>query len=94
MDAEPSCTAPIEVGKMPVAMMLLVRLLDVLTFIFIARVILSWVAPGSRNPAAQLLVQVTDPVLRPLQRFTIIGGLDLSPIVVLMLISAVRRMLF
>lgn len=75
-------------------MIILVRLLDVLTVIFIARVILSWVAPGSRNPAAQLLMQVTDPVLRPLQRFTIIGGLDLSPIIVLAGISAARRMLY
>jgi YggT family protein len=50
-------------------------------FGLIISVILSWVAPGSYNPAAQLVNQVCEPLLAPFRRILPnLGGLDLSPI--------------
>jgi len=44
-------------------------------------VILSWVAPGSHNPVAELVNQICEPALAPFRRFLPnLGGLDLSPI--------------
>ncbi|MAM88525.1 YggT family protein [Allohahella sp. A8] len=60
----------------------------------IAVIILSWVAPGSRHPGAMLLVQLTEPVLAPIRRLLpSLGGLDLSPIVVFLIINALTIML-
>lgn len=46
-------------------------------------IILSWVAPMSHHPLADLLLQLTEPVMAPVRRIIPpIGGLDLSPIFV------------
>ena len=51
--------------------------------------ILSWVAQASYSPIAMLLSQVVEPVLRPVRRIVpLIGGLDLSPLIVLVLLQA------
>ena len=61
-------------------------------FLIIVRVILSWVAPGGYNPAIALFHQLTDPVLRPVQRvIPPLGGFDLSPIFAIILIGALIR---
>ncbi|MFC2972123.1 YggT family protein [Azotobacter bryophylli] len=55
--------------------------LKVFFFALIVSVILSWVAPGSYNPAAQLVNQICDPLLAPIRRILPnLGGLDISPI--------------
>ncbi|UVE18110.1 YggT family protein [Pseudomonas sp. LS44] len=55
--------------------------LKVFFFALIVSVILSWVAPGSYNPGAQLVNQICEPLLAPIRRFLpSLGGLDLSPI--------------
>lgn len=47
----------------------------------IASVILSWVAPHSHNPGAQLVNQLCEPLLTPIRRILpSLGGLDISPI--------------
>ncbi|TVQ50173.1 MAG: YggT family protein [Gammaproteobacteria bacterium] len=52
-------------------------------------VILSWVGRDSRHPLVALLNSVVEPVLRPVRRILpSIGGLDLSPLIVLLLIQA------
>jgi YggT family protein len=57
-------------------------------------VILSWVSPGGYNPAAVLLADLVEPVLRPVRRFIpSIGGLDLSPMLVLIALQAVAMAL-
>ena len=51
--------------------------------------ILSWVGPGTSNPAANVLWSITEPVLRPVRRILPpIAGLDLSPIPVMILFQA------
>jgi YggT family protein len=55
----------------------------------LVRVILSWVNPyGTRHPVADLLYSLTEPMLAPARRLIpAIGGLDLSPIAVLVLLQ-------
>ena len=55
--------------------------LNIFFWALIISVILSWVAPGSQNPGAQLVGQLCEPVLAPLRRLLPnLGGLDISPI--------------
>lgn len=55
--------------------------LKILFWAMIISVILSWVAPGSHNPGAELVQQITEPVLAPFRRIIpSMGGLDISPI--------------
>lgn len=68
-------------------------LLNIAFFAMIIMIILSWVAPNSHNPAAELLRQITDPILRPVQKLIPpIGGLDLSPIFVFIAINLLEIM--
>jgi YggT family protein len=55
--------------------------MKVFFFALIISVILSWVAPGTHNPAAELVNQICEPLLAPIRRILpSLGGLDLSPI--------------
>ncbi|MGH8389833.1 MAG: YggT family protein [Pseudomonas sp.] len=55
--------------------------LKIFFFALIISVILSWVAPGSRNPGAELVSDICEPALAPFRKFLPnLGGLDLSPI--------------
>lgn len=75
-----------------------VTLVDtILTIYFwavIGAVIISWVAPNSYHPAPQLILQLTEPLFA-LARKVIppIGGLDLSPILIFLVIQIVRAQL-
>lgn len=66
--------------------------LKVFFFALIISVILSWVAPGSYNPAAQLVNQICEPLLAPFRRLLPnLGGLDISPIFAFIAINLVDR---
>ncbi|MEO4048612.1 YggT family protein [Pseudomonas sp. CAU 1711] len=55
--------------------------LKIFFFALIVSVILSWVAPGSYNPGAQLVNQICEPLLAPFRKLLPnLGGLDISPI--------------
>lgn len=68
-----------------------------LTFYFwmiLVRVILSWVGGGGRNPAVPLLMQLTEPLLRPVRRLLPApGGFDLSPLLVTLALLLARILL-
>lgn len=85
----------------PIPMMLLLAagtLVDGILLIYfwavIAAVIISWIAPDSYHPAPQLILQLTEPLFA-LTRKVIpsIGGLDLSPILIFLIIQIVRSQL-
>jgi YggT family protein len=62
-------------------------LLNVYMLLIIARAIISWVSPDPYNPIVNFLYRATDPVLRYVQRIIPpLGGIDLSPILVLIVI--------
>lgn len=61
---------------------LLMLAADFYFWTLIISVVLSWVAPGSYSPIAQLVHQITEPLLAPCRRLLpAMGGLDLSPII-------------
>ncbi|MEZ5523751.1 MAG: YggT family protein [Pseudomonadales bacterium] len=65
--------------------------LNIYFFTLIAVIILSWVAPHSRNPLATLVFQLVEPIMLPMRRIIPpLGGLDLSPIFIFILINLVR----
>lgn len=70
-------------------------LVTVLTWAIIIRVLLSWIPNLDRgNPLVQLLSQITEPVLGPARRIIPpIGGLDISPIVVILVLQFLERTL-
>ena len=66
--------------------------LKVFFFALIISVILSWVAPGSYNPGAQLVSQICEPLLAPFRKLLPnLGGLDISPIFAFIAINLIDR---
>lgn len=62
--------------------------LKIFFYALIISVILSWVAPGSHNPGAELVNQICQPALAPFRRILpSLGGLDISPILAFMVLK-------
>ena len=69
-------------------------IVNIYFFAILASIILSWVAPGSYNPAVLLLHQLTEPVMAPFRKVVpSIGGLDISPILVFLVINIIQIIL-
>ena len=52
-------------------------------------VLLSWISPGVSHPLTRVLAGLCEPLLRPVRRIVpIIGGFDLSPLIVLIVLQA------
>jgi YggT family protein len=77
-------------------------LLAVLGYAILARVILSVIAalaPGnpitsSNNPLAQIILQVTEPILAPMRPIIpTIGMFDFTPLIALLLINVLRSLI-
>jgi YggT family protein len=65
-------------------------------WVIIVAALLSWVRPDPYNPIVRFLRAVTEPVfyrVRRLLPFLVIGGVDLTPIVVLLAVEFVRMFL-
>jgi YggT family protein len=74
--------------------MLLLRLLDVYTFVLIAGVVLSWTGLPYDNPLVRITRMLTEPLLRPIRRILpTVGGIDFSPMVLFVGINLLRRAL-
>lgn len=79
----------------------LVALVDIIALsigIFIVAIIIqaisSWINPGSYNPILGLLHSLTEPMLRPARRLLPpIGGLDLSPLLVLLALQVAKMLI-
>jgi len=68
---------------------LAIQSLNLFFFVILIKIILSWVAPHTHNPATALLSTLAEPVLRPFRRIIPpIGGLDISPIFTIILLQA------
>ncbi|MXX10966.1 MAG: YggT family protein [Nitrospira sp. SB0677_bin_15] len=69
----------------------LAYVLDTVLFLYmwliIIRALISWVNPDPWNPIVQFLMKATDPVLIIIRRRVgILGGIDVSPILAILLI--------
>jgi len=68
--------------------------IDVYFYMIFIRVILSWIAPMSRHPAALALYQLTEPLMGKARRLLpSFGGLDFSPILILLGLQLIRILL-
>jgi len=68
---------------------IIMRLLDLYVIVIIAAALISWIQPNPYNPIVRFLRQITEPVLRPVRQLVPpekLGGLDISPIIVIVII--------
>ncbi len=71
-------------------------LLTAFTAAILICVLLTWIPNlDPSNPLVRLLNQATDPILAPARRFIPpIGGMDLSPIVVILVLQVLQKLLY
>ena len=77
-------------------MTFLAQFVNILAWIlFVAiliRSIISWVNLDQSNPLVLVIYQITEPILAPIRRLLPnFGGLDLSPVVAIIIIFVVQR---
>jgi YggT family protein len=66
-------------------------LINLYFFMLIAMIVVSWIAPGSRHPAIELIWQVSEPVMAPFRALLPnMGGIDFSPILVFISINVIQ----
>ena len=71
-------------------------ILSIIQWTVIIAALISWVSPDPRNPIVQLLYRMTEPIFRPFRRILPpgrTGGIDFSPILVLLAIILIRSLL-
>lgn len=71
----------------------IVLAINLYTLSLFVQAILSWMGPGGRNPAADILWSLNEPLLAPVRRFIPpIGGFDLSPLAVMLALQVLIRL--
>lgn len=74
----------------------ILAILSVIQWIVIIAAVISWVNPDPRNPIVQFLYRSTEPILRPFRRLLPpgrTGGIDFSPLLVILVILFIRTFL-
>jgi YggT family protein len=73
-------------------MRLIASLIDLYSFIVLAAVIISWLPVDRRSPMVMMVFRLTEPALAPIRRvLPAMGGLDLSPMVLLLGLQFLKR---
>jgi YggT family protein len=74
---------------------ILISVLSIYNFIILARVLMTWLPNlDYSNPIVRFLVQVTEPILKPIREaLPTTSGVDFSPMVVLIGIFILNRVL-
>ncbi|HLW71917.1 MAG TPA: YggT family protein [Candidatus Binataceae bacterium] len=69
------------------------QLLNIYFWIVFVAVLLTWIEPNPYNPIVRFLYSVTEPVFDFVREHlpTVFGGIDLSPMVVLLAIGFLQR---
>lgn len=88
----------VSIGIVPLVFFTIAELvslfLNVFLFGILIQVIVSWINPGAYNPMLALVSAITEPVLAPARRvIPSIGGIDLSPLVVLLVLQVAKMLL-
>jgi len=69
-------------------------LLTAYMWVIIGRAVISWVNADPYNPIVRFLYEITEPLLGRIRRFLpVMGGLDLSPIVLIVAIMFLQSFL-
>jgi YggT family protein len=81
------------VGEVLRSLALLISLLfNVIYFVLIIRIILSWVGADPYNEIVQIIYRVTEPILAPFRRLPLqMGAIDFSPILAFIVLSVLRN---
>ena len=67
-------------------------LFNVIYFLLVIRIILSWFSVNPYNEIVQILYRITDPILAPFRRLPLrLGAIDFSPIVAFIVIAFLRN---
>src|ERR1700753_3323601 len=74
----------------------LIRIVDTLLslalFVVLARLLLQWARADFRNPIAQAIVRLTNPLILPLRRILPpIGKIDTASVVAVVLVAIIKR---
>ncbi len=68
-------------------------LISYFSFMIVVMAISSWVNPGGYHPVTAVLYQICEPLLAPFRKIIPpMGGLDLTPMVVLLLLQAISAL--
>jgi len=79
---------------MRVLYIFVVVLARALNVAILARVLLSWIPVDRNNRFVIILYDITEPILGPIRRvMPSMGGLDLSPMIALLLVELAERVL-
>jgi YggT family protein len=83
------------IGNALGALYFIVRtLLSMLLFVFMLRVLLQWARGDFRNPLAQAVVKITNPLVMPLRRvLPPIGKIDTSSIVAVLIVATLGELI-
>ncbi len=76
---------------------LLNSLIHLYQIAIIVAVIMSWIQANPYNPIVRFFYRITEPLLDAVRQafpFLMVGGLDLSPLVVLLLLQFTRNVLY
>jgi YggT family protein len=66
---------------------------QVLIWLVIIRVLLSWVRHDPYQPIIKFVYDITEPVMRPFYKLVpVVGGIDFSPIIVIFVLTIVQRL--
>lgn len=72
----------------------LVAFINLFFFAIIIRVLQSWISPGAHSPVTAVIWSITEPLMAPVRRLIpAIGGLDLSPLFVIIALQALRMLI-
>ena len=68
-------------------------LLTLYWYVILARVLMSWFSPDPYHPVVRAIYGLTEPVLAPVRRILPpMGGFDLSPVVVFLVLMYLQRL--
>jgi YggT family protein len=72
----------------------LARLIDLYSLVVVVAVVLSWIQLDPRSPPVTITRALTEPLLAPIRRvLPPMGGLDVSPMVLLIALQIVKGLL-
>lgn len=72
----------------------IVMLVQIYSFIMLARVLMSWVNIDPNSPLARTLYDLTEPLLRPVRNaLPPTAGIDFSPMIVMILLQVLGQIL-
>lgn len=69
---------------------------EIINILILIRILLSWLAPYSRNEFTNLVYSLTEPILKPFRYLLPFGNLrmDLSPVLAYFALRIVRYIIF